>query len=884
MLRAWKAVGKGAVVLAVWTGRLLVGVLIVLVLAIAYLHLVGIPGVWLDPLLEMAAREGYFLTVEGVHLEIDRGVVARGVKVFAREEDPAALVTADELSAAVRPWDLLARGKVVPSLELRGGQVNVPLGGADGTRKVTVPVGDIRIRFTLQEGEMVLKRFEARTLGLLLVGRGAIYLGPEKEQTKTEEVDRPLELVLKALEEVPETVVGAVETLQKARFEDGASPVASFTFTFYPEHPEENAMAVSLEGGKGRLDALEWSALGLAARWREGRLDLERLRLALGDEAIEESGWFVQETGEAFVKLESSLRPSQVAKALPPEWVAEATNWVRTLDFPLRLEATAGPGPVDGLYTQVVVKAAAQGIVARGLSVDEVRVEARLGDGVLEMPSAHFTVSEDGIGGKADITDVKMDLATGNFVAFLDGRLVPTWADRFLPDDWSGMHDLLSRFAFRTPGTMKLRIEGTADDPYVKVRGPCEATDFDLHGVPVDKASAMLVLSEGIVRLRRFLVVRGDTVARGDVAIDIDRETVHFKAESTLQLGEAAGLFGPEVRDFLGNFRFEGPTAATAEGVFDFCSFALNDITGHLDAQRAGMGPWLADTISGDIRVKGLDVEISDAEARIYGGHAKANVRFYPVLTDDHWRYEANLEMEDIQLGEFLSATLGESTNDLRGAVTGNASLAGYIDDQWADSIAGSGKAKIHDGWIFQAPVFSGLTSVLQLMVPGVSFFAQTEAGASFAIRDGRVWTDDASVEGSLFSVAAAGSYGLDNSLDFDVQVELMRGGIVARVVRFLTSPLTHLLKFTVSGPVEDAKWRPTNLNPAKLVKLAADGAVSLANVVGLAEDENKDADGEKGAKKVRPVKPLPVPDAPAMEEEKASVAPVGNAPEEEEP
>ena len=111
----------------------------------------------------------------------------------------------------------------------------------------------------------------------------------------------------------------------------------------------------------------------------------------------------------------------------------------------------------------------------------------------------------------------------------------------------------------------------------------------------MDKASALLGFSNNVVRLRRSLVEKGDTVARGDVEIDLDRQTVRFAAESTLQLAESGGLLGPEVKELLDMFRFEGRTTVRAEGTLDVCSFALNDITAHLDADRAGMGPWLAD-------------------------------------------------------------------------------------------------------------------------------------------------------------------------------------------------------------------------------------------------------------------------------------------------
>ena len=265
----------------------------------------------------------------------------------------------------------------------------------------------------------------------------------------------------------------------------------------------------------------------------------------------------------------------------------------------------------------------------------------------------------------------------------------------------------------------------------------------------------------------------------------------------------------------------------------------------------------------GDVRVKGYGVEISNLEAGIYGGHVRGGMRFYPVLSDSNWRYELAMDSEDLEFGQFLDATFGMGTNEVRGRLTGGGTLSGYISDRWAETMGGSGKATLKDGWLFQVPVFNGLTSVLQLVLPDFSFFAQTDASAAYDIHDGRVWVKDATIEGSLFSVAGEGSYGLDNTLDFDVEVQLMRGGLFARLVRLVTMPLTRMLKFTVTGPIEDAKWRPTNLNPMKLVKLAANGVSSLAGVVGLTDDEDEEAAKAEG-KPVRPPKALPMPKAGA--------------------
>ena len=108
----------------------------------------------------------------------------------------------------------------------------------------------------------------------------------------------------------------------------------------------------------------------------------------------------------------------------------------------------------------------------------------------------------------------------------------------------------------------------------------------------------------------------------------------------------------------------------------------------------------------------------------------------------------------------------------------------------------------------------------MQKVLPGFNLFAQTDASMNFKIGDGKVLAEKAEVEGSLFSVRGEGTYGFDNQLDFEVELQLLKGGFLAKLIRLATLPVTHLLKIHVTGTPADAKWSPENLNPAKLIKL----------------------------------------------------------------
>ena len=67
-------------------------------------------------------------------------------------------------------------------------------------------------------------------------------------------------------------------------------------------------------------------------------------------------------------------------------------------------------------------------------------------------------------------------------------------------------------------------------------------------------------------------------------------------------------------------------------------------------------------------------------------------------------------------------------------------------------------------------------------------------------------------LEGDVLSAHARGEYRLEDDLDFTVQVQMLRAGAVAQLLRTATFPLTKLLAFYIGGTLDRPNWRPENL------------------------------------------------------------------------
>jgi len=107
-----------------------------------------------------------------------------------------------------------------------------------------------------------------------------------------------------------------------------------------------------------------------------------------------------------------------------------------------------------------------------------------------------------------------------------------------------------------------------------------------------------------------------------------------------------------------------------------------------------------------------------------------------------------------------------------------------------------------------------GLSEFLGRIVPGLSLIMrQTDARASFVIKNGKIHADDIVIEGEVITLVCEGDYYLNGDLDFAVQVRLLKKNtLVGGILHLALMPVTKMLEFRLTGTVKDPHWRPAYL------------------------------------------------------------------------
>lgn len=495
-----------------------------------------------------------------------------------------------------------------------------------------------------------------------------------------------------------------------------------------------------------------------------------------------------------------------------------------------------------------------------GFPVDSFDADLRLEGDRLSVERAEV------FGGEKDRTRVQVssasfDFATLRYEAFASATGEAADARHFLTDS---QNEYLAWFETVDPvSTTNLSISGTVGTFDVKLDLDAHVDTLAVNGFPFDSVECHLTLADEALTLSSVRAVRPEGRLLGLTRIAFNPQTVFFDLDSTLDPRVTFDMLGPDVSNFMSRFTVDGPAAIRALGTLDYCNFSLNDLRIHADASHGSFGysTWLADSASFDLALQGMRLHFTNIAARAFGGAIAADAALYPVNTPDRWHFAVQAAATNLQFAEVLdaatayAATLrdpdgtagsGEApaaTNaapaKLTGKASGNIRIAGYIGEGEQHTIDAVGDVAIRNGRLFQLSLFDGLSALISHLVPDFSFFAQTDATASFRIADATVHVPDAFIGGSLFSVKGAGTCDFDGNLDFRIDLRLLRRGFFSSILRILTLPVTRLFQYTVDGTLDAPTWHATNFDPSKILKNPA-SIVNALNPIAIINDSAK--------------------------------------------
>ncbi|MGD9782180.1 MAG: AsmA-like C-terminal region-containing protein [Kiritimatiellia bacterium] len=798
-----------------WILRLAFLLLFLAIVLFAYLHLVGFPAYFTDLFLDRMARQGYFLQIERLTLEIDRGLVARNPRLFIAADAPKPFLQAEELAVAANPLPWIRHRQVEPVLSIVNGSLRADLGrGRFGTRQGSreIAVERIHLRFSATGREVVLREFSADFLDIHFRGRGMVYPSA-KARTPA---GNPLAAAIAAIENAPDWALQIVEQANQISFNE--PPTADFSFSIRPDRPQAHSVAFRLNNSSGgQIRGVSFDRFLVDVAWKDRRLLLPDLQIHKGRGLLGLSGWYALSNQMVQAHLLNTLPPDTFLDLLPPRLQASASTVVTNYRFPLRLELQVGPAPWTEAAEHVSGRLSFAQAKVHDVRIDRLEAqfsrdknEVRIEKATLQMPSPAEADPS-----RLEIAPATYDLASHRFEARVQGTLDP---HALKPAMTPNMRNVVEWFGIREPVAANLMVGGVAGNPAIYCYGPVQAKNLAIQGVAVSSLQGRLDITNEVMHVAGATLVRPEGAARGDVHMAFSNQTLRLEGvESTLDPRAVAQMIGPAVAQFMEPFHLNVPTRLEVDGLLDYCNFSLNQLHARVDAHRFGFDRWEADRAEFELFVLGRRLRFTNAVATAYGGRFAGHGALYPVAGDSNWRYEVDFAATNVDMTNLLFAATGVPSEKLSGTLDGAAAIGGYVGKGTGTNVSGRGYANVRNGKLFETRLFQYLSDLLKKILPDFTMLAQTEAVGRFTIANGRLTSRDIQLQGTVFSVKASGDYAFGGALDYRVEVQLLRGGPIAAIVRLATLPVTRLLEFRLTGTFDDPRWSPVNLNPAEL-------------------------------------------------------------------
>lgn len=459
------------------------------------------------------------------------------------------------------------------------------------------------------------------------------------------------------------------------------------------------------------------------------------------------------------------------------------------------------------------------GMDIKGSAVDYVRGEIEFDGNHLV---AHDVVMKKGTNRATGIYEMRMDDRYFRFL--LRGNLRPLEISDWFQEWWP---EFFSRFDF----------SAALPEASVDVLGwwgrPRETTVFVymdalspiIEGVQFDHARTILFIRPFFYEGLEVLLTQGAGRAQGTFTrlIHLDRglRYMDFDFDSTLDLEQAAQIFGTGGLEMVAPFHFEKPPAATLKGrIYGPASAQGESYSAHITAESTGgfsLYDFPLSNLSVVADVDDGNVSVQTMRAGFAGGFVVGNGRLW--REDDekqHLGYDLTIKGASLAQAvttferymaqrKKLPATppgkfVGRSPNvrfDLA------ASAEGLVDDPL--SFQGSGNTEFSGPELGEVKLLGVLSNLLSF-----TSLRFTSARASFKIDRSNLVFPEVNVTGSNSAIIARGNYSIaTKQLDFNARVYPFRESktIVQNLFNTVLTPLSAVLEVKLSNTLEDPEW-----------------------------------------------------------------------------
>jgi hypothetical protein len=578
-----------------------------------------------------------------------------------------------------------------------------------------------------------------------------------------------------------------------------------------------------------RSEQVNAESVSASGYWRSPKLVADTLSVRLGHGFLHAglefdagNDWLTFTNSSAFdPRVVEPLLPAALRRRLalvtwttPPALRAAGVVDLSSLLYDSKSQA--GPSPVLDLHAEV---AFANATVA-GLLLDQVRVSAAYSNLVWKLPDVQVVREKTRLQLQGSV-----DETTKLFHARLQGAFDVNQIRPWLKSKTAARE--VGRLTFHEPMMLDVTVGGNLQDPgALGVAGNLAITNLAARGGPLDSLVTGIMYTNRVIEFRHPVAWRehgSQTLTADAITLDLNVYSISFtNGFSTASPQVVADSIGPKTGRIIEPYQFLKPPTARVNGCISLRSSEDNAQIENEDLQveilKGAPFRWLrfnTREVTGTIHWFGPTLLLTNLNAEFYGGRAagKALFDFRPAHTTD---FNFAFDITNANL-HWLVADLASSSNKLEGLVTGHLVCTSGTATNW-QGMNGYGNATLRDGLLWDAPMFGILSPAMNALVPGLGSSRATDAGGSFTMTNGVLYSNSLEIHTSTARLHYEGTVDLHENLPARAPVQILRDTPgLGTFLHVVTWPVSKLFEYKVTGTLDDPKMTPLN-DIAKLI------------------------------------------------------------------
>ena len=573
-------------------------------------------------------------------------------------------------------------------------------------------------------------------------------------------------------------------------------------------------LAWSVRLGELRSAPLDAGDIHCAGVWAAPTLAITNLAAKLGDGQLVVNAALNVATSEVTFTNDSQFDPHALAKLLPEKARAPLAeiSWSRPpalrVDGSLRLPPwTNAPG--DWRH-DLAESATLHGDLAftnaavAGVALDTVRTHFSCADLIWDLPD--FTAVQ----GRTQLRlSGEASAATGNFHGLLTGGLDEASVAALMTTS-NAVHGL-AYFICREPLVLAADVGGNWRNlATLCATGRVALTNFAIRGEEMDSVAATYFYTNLAFNIFAPELRRADGaqfLKADEVFLDVRQKAIWITNGLAFADPHAvARAIGPKTGRLLEPYQFLALPLVRVHG----STPVINILTAQ-DAELADLifefnqgvpfrwAKLSATNLTGTVRWLKQSLVLSNLVAQLYDGSGAGGgyLDFRPAT--HACDFDFSFAVTNINL-HLLAADLSTNKNSLEGRLSGTALVTNASSADWR-SWNGGGNVQLHDGLLWDVPMFAFMSPVLNTVSPGLGNSRAKEAAADFVITNGVITTDSLLIQSATMRLQYAGTVDLEQKVNARVTAQLLRNvPLVGSLVSAVLMPVSKIFECHVTG------------------------------------------------------------------------------------